>query len=322
MDKSQKEIFLGSLFVLVSTISFSAKSVFAKLAYRELNDSITMLFLRMSLALPFFLIVVLKKSNKSFQLTRHDKFKILFLGVIGYYLASLFDFWGLEYIPAGMERVILFIYPTIVVLLGSLIYKRKPTKKQVYALLITYSGILLIFIKERFWINQTMLLGGSLVFLSAFSYSLYLLGSEKLIAKMGGSKYTAYALTISGICVILHFLVTRDVSILWTLSDRVYILGLLMAIVSTVIPTFFLTQGIKRIGSAQSAILGTLGPVSTIILGYFFLDEKIGLVEVFGTLLILAGVVIVSLEKKENATENFPFEHSETKVPEEKTQSS
>lgn len=310
MDNSKKEILLGSLFVLVSTISFSAKSVFAKLAYRELNDSVTMLFLRMSLALPFFLIIAFKKSNNLYKLTNYDKFKILFLGIIGYYLASLFDFWGLEYIPAGMERVILFIYPTMVVLLGSFIYKRTPTKKQVYALLITYFGILLIFVKERFWINEKVLIGGSLVFLSAFCYSLYLLGSEKLIAKMGGSKYTAYALSISGICIIFHFSFTREFSILWTLSNRVYILGLLMAVVSTVIPTFFLTQGIKRIGSAQSAILGTLGPVSTIVLGYYFLDEKIGIVEILGTLLILLGVLVVSLEKKEYATENSLFERS------------
>ncbi len=310
MDKSQREILLGSIFVLISTISFSAKSVFAKLAYQELNDAVTILFLRMGLALPFFLVVILKNSNKKYKLTLRDKFKILFLGIIGYYLASLFDFWGLEYIPAGMERVILFIYPTLVVLLASFLYKRNPTKKQVIALIITYSGILFIFVKEKFWINQDVFIGGSLVFLSAFCYSIYLLGSEKLIFKMGSSKYTAYALSISGVCIILHFSFTRDFSILKTLSNRIYYLGLLMAIISTVIPTFLLTQGIKRIGSTQSAILGTLGPVSTILLGYYLLNEKIGFAEIFGTCLILLGVLLVSLESKGRAKENSLFERS------------
>lgn len=253
-----------------------------------------MLFLRMGMALPFFLLVSLRKSSKDYKLTLRDKLKILFLGIIGYYLASLFDFWGLEYIPAGMERVILFIYPTFVVLLSSFLLKRKPEKREILALLITYSGILLIFIKEKFWINEAVLIGGSLVLVSAFCYSLYLVGSEKLISQMGATKYTSYALSISGICIVIHFLITRDVKILFTLSNKIFFLGFLMAILSTVVPTFLLTQGIKRIGSSKSAILGTLGPVSTIALGYYLLDEKIGFFEILGTVLILLGVLIIS----------------------------
>ncbi|MCX7999260.1 MAG: DMT family transporter [Leptospiraceae bacterium] len=294
LKPKNKQNLLGVIFVLISTISFSAKSVFAKLAYQELNDSVTMLFLRMGMALPFFLLASLRTPSQNYQLTLHDKFKILFLGIIGYYLASLFDFWGLEYIPAGMERVILFIYPTFVVILAAFLLKKKPEKKEFLALFITYSGILLIFIKEKFWINQRVLIGGSLVLASAFCYSLYLIGSEKLISKMGATKYTSYALSISGICIILHFLVTRDLQILLILSKKVYFLGFLMAILSTVVPTFLLTQGIKRIGSSKSAILGTLGPVSTIALGYYLLDEKIGVFEILGTVLILLGVIVIS----------------------------
>lgn len=299
MKTQNKQRVLGIIFVLISTVSFSAKSVFAKLAYQELNDSVTILFLRMGMALPFFLLVSFRKTNSNYQLTLSDKAQILFLGIIGYYLASLFDFWGLEYIPAGMERVILFIYPTFVVILSILILKRKPEKQEILSLFITYSGILFIFIKEKFWINKSVMIGGSLVLASALSYSFYLIGSEKLISKMGATKYTSYALSISGICIVVHFFIAREIDLLFTLSARIYFLGFLMAIVSTVIPVFMLTQGIKRIGSTKSAILGTFGPVSTILLGYYLLGEKIGILEIIGTFFILFGVLILSVQKKE-----------------------
>ncbi len=292
------QIWLGVFFVFVSSISFSAKSVLAKLAYKEISDSVTVLMLRMVFSLPFFLVVAFSKKRRDYFLTFKDKFQILTLGVIGYYLASLFDFWGLEYIPAGMERVILFVYPTLVVFILAIIYKRKPEKREVLALGLTYGGILFIFIEEKIIFQPFLFLGSFFVFLSALFYAIYLIGSEKLISKIGATHFTAYALSISGFCILIHFLLFREVKLLFTISLDTYILCFLMAIISTVIPTFLLTQGIKRIGSGKSAIVGSVGPVSTIVLAYFFLGEVIGISEVLGTCLIILGVLIVSSTKK------------------------
>lgn len=292
------QIWLGVFFVFVSSISFSAKSVLAKLAYKEISDSVTVLMLRMVFSLPFFLIVAFSKKKRDYPLSLKDKFQILTLGVIGYYLASLFDFWGLEYIPAGMERVILFVYPTLVVFILAIIYKRKPEKREVLALVLTYGGILFIFIKEKIIFQPLLFLGSFFVFLSAFFYAIYLIGSEKLISKIGATHFTAYALSISGFCILIHFLLFREIKLLFTISLDTYILCFLMAIISTVIPTFLLTQGIKRIGSGKSAIVGSVGPVSTIVFAYFFLGEVIGISEILGTCLIILGVLIVSNTKK------------------------
>jgi len=292
------QIWLGVFFVFVSSISFSAKSVLAKLAYKEISDSVTVLMLRMVFSLPFFLIVAFSKKKRDYPLSLKDKFQILTLGVIGYYLASLFDFWGLEYIPAGMERVILFVYPTLVVFILAIIYKRKPEKREVLALVLTYGGILFIFIKEKIIFQPLLFLGSFFVFLTAFFYAIYLIGSEKLISKIGATHFTAYALSISGFCILIHFLLFREIKLLFTISLDTYILCFLMAIISTVIPTFLLTQGIKRIGSGKSAIVGSVGPVSTIVFAYFFLGEVIGISEILGTCLIILGVLIVSNTKK------------------------
>jgi drug/metabolite transporter (DMT)-like permease len=292
------QIWLGVFFVFVSSISFSAKSVLAKLAYKEISDSVTVLMLRMVFSLPFFLIVAFSKKKRDYPLSLKDKFQILTLGVIGYYLASLFDFWGLEYIPAGMERVILFVYPTLVVFILAIIYKRKPEKREVLALVLTYGGILFIFIKEKIIFQPLLFLGSFFVFLSAFFYAIYLIGSEKLISKIGATHFTAYALSISGFCILIHFLLFREIKLLFTISLDTYILCFLMAVISTVIPTFLLTQGIKRIGSGKSAIVGSVGPVSTIVFAYFFLGEVIGISEILGTCLIILGVLIVSNTKK------------------------
>lgn len=289
------QTWIGALFVAFSSISFSAKSVLAKLAYQEVNDAVIILTLRMGLALPFFLFVAITKKSE-YTPTRKDWFQIFLMGFIGYYLASLFDFWGLEYIPAGMERLILFIYPTLVVVITFLVFGRKIEKKEIVALLLTYSGVLFVFINENIIANRALFTGSFLVFLSALCYAIYLIGSDRLIPKIGASKYTAYALSISASCIIIHFLIDRN----WkeiVVSPRVFGLGLLTAIVSTVIPTFTLAQGIKRIGSSKSAIIGTIGPVSTIILAYFFLGEKIGITEFLGTTLIIMGVLFISNSK-------------------------
>lgn len=292
------QLWIGVFLVFISSISFSAKSVLAKLAYMEVPDSVTILMLRMGFSLPFFLAVAFTGKNRDYKLNQKDKLGILTLGVIGYYLASLLDFWGLEFIPAGMERLILFVYPTLVILILALIYKRKPEKRELLSLAVTYSGILFVFIKEQILFQPLLFFGSFLVFLSALAYAIYLIGSERFIPKIGATKYTAYALSISGICILIHFFIVRDPAILLSISFETYMLCFLMAIISTVIPTFLLTQGIKRIGSGKSAIVGTVGPVSTILLAYFLLGERIGVSEVFGTILIIAGVLIVSGSKK------------------------
>ncbi|MCK5280115.1 MAG: DMT family transporter, partial [Cyclobacteriaceae bacterium] len=214
----------------------------------------------------------------------------------GYYIASYFDFYGLQFISASLERLVLFIYPTLVIIISSLALKKKATKVQIYAILITYLGIFVAFAddlsleSERLWIGVT-----SIIF-SAFTYAVYLVGSGTLIPKLGSVRFTAYAMTASCLMVILHYSVANTYEVL-NQSWEVYALGFAMAMASTVIPSFLISEAIKRLGASNFAIYGSLGPISTIILAIIFLGERIDIYQIVGTIVVILGVSIINLKK-------------------------
>lgn len=285
----------GTGLVFLGAIGFSAKAIFIKLAYHYSVDPVTLLTLRMGLSLPFFIVVALWTSqrNGTTPLAYRDWAFLIALGSIGYYLASLFDFLGLQYISAGLERLILFIYPTLVVLLSALFMKHPVRKKELSAIILTYSGIVLAVYHDLSFNQNNVPLGSALVFISALSYALYLIGSGQMITTMGATRFTAYAMIISCVAVMIQFLMTRSLSA-FRLPIEVYELSLAMALFSTVLPTFLISEGINRIGASRTSIIGSTGPVITIGLAYFFLGESISIFQIVGTLLVLAGSFLVS----------------------------
>lgn len=284
----------GSLFAALAAFGFSAKAILVKLAYLHPVDAVTLLALRMAFALPFFLLMAAWGRKPAGGLAPADAAAVAGLGLLGYYLASFLDFWGLEFISAGLERLILFLYPTLVVVFSAWFLRRPVRRPEVFALALSYLGIGLVFFQQLSLGQPGFLAGAGLVFGSTVAYSAYLLGSHGLIAKLGARRFTAYAMSAACFACLLQFTLTHPLSAL-SLPRPVYGLALLMAVFSTVLPSLLLSMGIQRIGASRTALIGSLGPVATIALAYVFLGEVMGPLQWLGSLLVLAGVLAVSL---------------------------
>lgn len=294
-----RDVLLGVVFSLLAAVGFSAKAILVKLAYLDSVDAITLLALRMAFSVPFFIGVALwAKRQHAEPLNTHDRMLVLGLGLIGYYLSSFLDFLGLQYISAGLERLILFLYPTMTVILAALIYKRAIGRKTLAAMALCYAGIALVFLHDvGMKQGGSVVLGASLVFASTLSYSIYLVGAGHAIARIGAMRFTAYAMVVASAASLLQFVVMRPLRAL-DLPLRVYELSIAMAIFSTVLPVFLLSFAILRIGSGSASLIGTIGPVSTIFMAYVFLNESISLLQIAGSTLVLGGVLIISMNSK------------------------
>lgn len=299
-SKQKNHHIIGFIFVLLAALGFSAKAVLIKLAYlhSEQIDAITLMNLRMLIALPFFLLVALWNMKKNTEYTLHpkDHLKIIILGVMGYYLASLLDFTGLQFISAGLERIILFLYPTFVVLFSALIYKRTIQGKELIALGLSYSGMIIVFWDNMDSNSPQLLLGSVLILCSAITFALFIMGSAAMIKKVGSARFTAYSMIVACCATITHFLTSHDLQLLNIPAD-IYVLALIMAIFSTVMPAFFMNAGIRRIGAGKAAIISSTGPIGTLILAYFFLGELLTAAQISGTILVLIGIYVVSRAK-------------------------
>jgi drug/metabolite transporter (DMT)-like permease len=287
--------FYGVIFALLAAIGFSGKAILVKLAYWSGVDTITLLALRMAFSMPFFLGVAWWVARKPVEaLNWHDRLLILLLGLIGYYLSSFLDFLGLQYVSAGLERLILFLYPTMTVLLQALIDKRRIEKRVLIAMALSYAGIALVFLHDA-GIKQggNVVLGAGLVFLSTLSYSTYLAGAGHALKRIGTLRFTAYAMIVASAASLLQFFLIRPLSAL-DLPLQVYELSIAMAIFSTVLPVFLLSCAIHRIGAGSASLIGSIGPVSTIYMAYLFLNERISLLQIAGSSLVLFGVLIIS----------------------------
>jgi len=288
----------GALFAVTGIVLFSAKAIMVKLGYRYDVDALTLLLLRMIFALPFFLVVAVRetKKNNNYKITRKDILYIFGLGFLGYYIASYFDFYGLQFISASLERLILFLYPTLVIIISSVVLKKKVSKVQIYAILLTYLGIVVVFADNLSFESQDLWTGTFSILISAFTYAFYLIGSGELIPKIGAVRFTAYAMTFSCLMVILHYLLINSYEV-FNQPWEVYALGFGMAIISTVIPSFLISEAIKRLGAPNFSIYGSLGPISTIILAIINLGERIDLYQILGTIIVIVGVSLVNVKK-------------------------
>lgn len=285
---------LGFLFAAAGAILFSGKAIIVKLGFRYGADAVTLLALRMLVAFPLFLLMGGWAARRASRpLTRGERWRVVGLGFFGYYLASFLDFAGLAYISATLERLILYLTPTLVLLIGWFAFGRRPSRAQWLALLVSYFGVALAFGHDLQSGDRGILLGGALVFGSALAYALYLVGSGEMVAKIGAVRLTAYASSVASVLCIGQFLLLRPLSAL-VLPHEVYWLSLLNGTLCTVAPVLLVMLGIARIGSGLASQVGMLGPVSTIVLSMLVLDEPMGPWQVAGTLLVLGGVLLVT----------------------------
>ncbi|MEW6163894.1 MAG: DMT family transporter [Pseudomonadota bacterium] len=283
----------GMALAIVAAFGFSFKAILVKLAYPYGVDAVTLLALRMAFALPVFLWVGFSASRGAARLSAREWAGVVVMGLAGYYGASIFDFLGLQYISAGLERLILFTYPTLTLLFGMALARRLASRREVAALALCYLGI-----GAAFWHDlefaadsAAIWLGSGLVFASALSYAVYLTGSARLIARLGTARFSALAMLVSATAVFGHFLVAQPLSALiqpWP----VYGYALAMGLFSTVLPVFAQSAAIRRLGSARVALVSMLGPLATIGLAGWLLGEPLSFAQLFGAALVIFGVAL------------------------------
>lgn len=295
-------LYTGLLLAGFGSILFSAKAIVAKLTYQYGVNALTVMGFRMLLALPFFALIAYwqmrkVKTGQLKPLTLRQLLELLLLGFLGYYLASLLDFMGLEHVTASLERLILFLSPTFVLLLSAVFLRKKILPKQWLALALSYLGVGLVFVQDLSFSGDDVLLGSMLVLGSALSYSIYLIGSGELIKNIGSTRLVAYAMSISAVYTLVHFISAEGWGAL-VQPMPVYGLSILHAIFHTVLPTFMTMWAVERIGAPMSAQMGLVGPVSILFLASWFLDEPITVVQLLGTVCVLAGALVLGKKAK------------------------
>jgi drug/metabolite transporter (DMT)-like permease len=293
---------IGPVCAVLGVLGFSFKAILIKLAYRDASvDAITLLTLRMLYSAPLFLAMAAwaQRAPGAPPTSRADWMRLIWLGCIGYYLASLLDFMGLQYITASLERLVLFLYPTVVVLLSALLLGQPVTRRAVAALMLSYAGIAVVFWHDhRFTGNAgATLAGGGLVFASAILYALYLVQAGGVIARLGSSRFIAWAMLASTVFVVAQFLLTRPLSAL-AVPGSIHALSLAMAVFSTVLPTWLIAESIRRMGANAASLVGSLGPVFTIGLGAMILGEPVHAIQLAGAALVLGGVMLVTVKPR------------------------
>lgn len=283
----------GLVFATVGAIAFSGKAIIIKLAYRHGVDAVTLIMYRMLFALPMFLLLSWWAGRDKPPLTRGDWLAVTGLGFSGYYLSSFLDFAGLQYITASLERLILYLNPTLVLLLGVVLFKQKVTKRQLVSLAVSYCGVLLVFGHEVTLVGRNVALGAALVFASAASYAVYLVYSGEVVKRLGALRLTGLATSVAcGLC-IAQFLLLRPVSAM-AVAPEVIWLSVLNAVACTFCPVLLVMLAIERIGATMAAQAGMLGPVSTILMGVVILGEPFTAWIAAGTVLVLAGIWLLA----------------------------
>ena len=284
----------GLACAVVGAIAFSGKAIIVKLAYRYGVDAVTLIMYRMLFALPLFVLMGWWAGRGKPALTARDWLAVVALGFSGYYLASYLDFAGLTYISAGLERLILYLNPTLVLALGWLLYRKRASRRQLAGLAISYLGVMLVFgvevLSHGAGGNQVWW-GATLVFLSAVSYAIYLVYSAQYVQRLGALRLVGLASSFACLFCIAQFLLVRPLSAM-QVAEPVIWLSVLNATLCTVVPVLLVMLAIERLGAATVAQTGMVGPLSTILMGVWLLGEPLTPVMVAGTALVLAGIYV------------------------------
>jgi drug/metabolite transporter (DMT)-like permease len=283
----------GILFVLGGTLAFSSKAIWIKLLYQQTAniDAISILALRMAFAIPFYLVIVIFLLARQIRPVSYRQVgSLLLLSFLGYYLASFLDISGLAYIPAGLERMILYLYPTMVVIMVAREHGRPIHRSEIVSLACSYFGIALIFFNGLTTNLPHLVLGSLLVFGAAISFSIYSVKSVNKIHELGTIRFTTWTMLIGASMTLLHFIASHGTDIP-RYSGHIYVLAATLALTGTVIPSFMMAEGIRRIGADRTALLGSLGPLATIFLAMEILSEPVSTVQLIGSAIIIAGVL-------------------------------
>ncbi|RBA23363.1 DMT family transporter [Herminiimonas fonticola] len=295
-SSARKLFLIGLLIAIVGAVLFSTKAIVAKLIYRYDVDAVTLIAFRMIFSLPFFIVIAVWKARTAQPLNNTEKGQIVILGLLGYYLSSFLDFLGLQYISAGLERLILFLTPSFVLLLSVFLMKKKITAIEWAALGTSYLGTVLVFVHDVRIGGSNVTIGGMFVLGSAISYAIYLLASGELVRRVGALRLVAYAMCVSSVACIAQFFILRPVSMLIQPMD-VYSLSMINAFFCTVLPVFLTMIAVDRIGAATASQAGMIGPVSTLFLAAWILGEPITGIQLAGTALVLCGIYLLSKKK-------------------------
>lgn len=304
--KSHSMSVAGFLLAFAGAVLFSTKAIIVKLAFARIHiDALSLLALRMFFSLPFYAVAAWLASRKEpVPLTQKQWWYIIVLGVFGYYLSSLFDFVGLQYVSAGLERLILFLYPTFVVILNAWLFRLPVTVTQRTALILTYIGIAIAYWGELQVDtgDENFLWGSVLIFLCAVTFSIYIAGSGRLIPQTGAARFTSYAMLAATAGIFIHYSLAGGIPV--TGFSGIHAgYGVLLAVVATVLPTFMMSNAMNRIGSNNVAIISAIGPVSTIVQAHFVLHEHMVWAQWAGTVLVIAGVLLIGWKNNRNLRE-------------------
>jgi drug/metabolite transporter (DMT)-like permease len=295
---SRQFLLISLLLACLGSIMFSAKAIVVKLAYQHGADAATVLALRMFFSLPFFWVAVYWESRQRpmAPISRQDLLTMIFLGFIGYYLSSYLDFLGLKYISVGLERVILYLNPTIVLLIALVFLKKKIMPKQWVAMGLAYAGVILVFLQDIRWEGSLVAWGALLVFLSAVAYAIYLIFAGEIVKRVGSIRLVAFASGSSTIFSVAQALILDPTS-LWTQPAEVYQLSLFNGAFCTFVPMLLVMISVNRIGPGLTSQAGMVGPVATVFLGWYFLQETMTLMQLIGMAIVLVGVAVLATSK-------------------------
>ncbi|MBT0571597.1 DMT family transporter [Curvibacter sp. CHRR-16] len=292
---------LGILMAAVGAIAFSGKAIIVKLAYQHGVDAVTLIMLRMVFALPCFTALVWwahrqarRRGQVLAALTRKDWLGVLWLGFTGYYLASFLDFAGLQFISASLERLVLYLNPTLVLVLGALFWGRRIAPAAWVGMALSYAGVVLVFGHEVSFKGDNVWLGMLLVLGSAISYALYLGYSGQLVQRLGSLRLAGLATSVACLLCLLQFVLLRPLGSLAAIPSAVWGLSVLNATVCTVLPVLLVMLAIERVGAGLAAQMGMIGPMSTLFLSAWLLGEALTPWVLAGTTLVLLGVFVVS----------------------------
>lgn len=296
MNKTQ----VGIILAIIGSLMFSSKAVFVKLAYQYPVDSISLLTIRMLSALLFYIAVLYSARRLLGNISKRHFAWAALAGILGYYIASFLDFWGLQFIDASVERMILFTYPTFIVLISWLALKEKITWQIGVSLIVSYIGLLFVFspnlsnlaLDAGFW------KGAFAILTCSFAFATYMVMSQQLIPKFGPTIYTSFCMIVACSAIIVHYLFSYPVAHLLSFETPVYLYGFAMGILATLVPSYLMNFAIVRIGASRTAIIASVGPISTLTLAYLFLGERFISIQWLGAACIIGSVTIISLKRK------------------------
>jgi drug/metabolite transporter (DMT)-like permease len=294
--KLRRAFLVGLAIAVTGAIFFSAKAIVAKLLYRYHIDAVTLIAFRMMFSVPFFVLLALWQMRRGQPLSASDRWRMVGLGLIGYYASSMLDFLGLQYITAGLERLILFLSPSFVLLISVLFLNRKVRRVEWMALAAAYAGIVLVFLHDLRAGGSDVVLGAVLVLGAALFYAVFLISSGQMVTRIGSLRLVSYTMCVSSVACIMQFFVLRPAAML-VQPHPVYWLSLVNAVFCTILPVVLTMVAVKRIGAATTSQAGMIGPVSTLFLGALILDEPITRWQLAGTALVLTGVFLLSRKK-------------------------